>query len=110
MGRGIPEPKFTYEMHAVRGDATNSALLHQNKAHVSEVTSVFGHYDMNLVAAEDGAAPEPPSQHKQRIYCDLAKVPMHCGAAEQRLMFLKQCKSFGLRTWGYDDCEVGVSN
>ena len=32
-----------WEVHALRGDATNSNILHGSKAHVCEVTSLFHH-------------------------------------------------------------------
>ena len=35
--------RWTWEVHALRGDATNSNILQGSKAHVCEVTSLFHH-------------------------------------------------------------------
>ena len=124
---------LSYEIHTVRGDATNAAVAHDHKAHVCQLSSVFvyglvddllGDDDPPAGAAEPGAvAPQgqqddipylPQVSSYKTIYPDVAKVPHSCGALEQRAMYLKQLRAAGVETWvdghgGVDAADVAYS-
>ena len=91
---------MTWELHVVRGDATNSAAIHGAKAHVTEVHSLFHHIEL------DGIDDAPPDELLQRTYTDLQKVPESNSALEQRVLFLKQMESIGCKTWLNDPLYV----
>ena len=40
---GPAADRMTWEVHAIRGDCTNSSVLHSSKAHACEITILFHH-------------------------------------------------------------------
>jgi hypothetical protein len=121
---------LSYEIHTVRGDATNAAVAHDHKAHVCQLSSVFVHVHAPVDdllgdgdAAAGAVAPEgsqddvpslPQVSSYKTIYPDVAKVPHSCGALEQRSMYLKQLRAAGVETWvdghgGVDAADVAYS-
>eukprot|EP00959_Pyramimonas_sp_CCMP1952_P007292 152935-Pyramimonas_sp.AAC.2 len=93
---------FGWTIHHIRGDASNSAIALSYKAHNCEVSSRF-HYPVELIqnACSSGEVmhiPQVPSSCSA-LYSDVQRVPLSCGAIEQRAMYLKQCKLLGAQTW-----------
>ena len=77
--------------------------MHQHKAHVCEVKSLFHHVELpHLIGSDQPSILPPGNDETHRIFADIAKVPESCGGIEQRAMFSKQCSSVGVRPW-YDD-------
>ena len=101
VGRG---PFFTYEVHSVLGDATNSAVKHSHKAHLTCVRSffevdAFRHHPDMRIALEDVERPDPGMC--QEIWPDLQMVPHSNRGLEQRLIFMKQLEASGTRVWNH---------
>ena len=112
----MPHKKlFSYEIHSIRGDATNTAYT-GCKGHVCEVVSKFcqlafpeaheveegpdaggAGFDGGGDAVIDNCCFAQTESH--RIYTDLAKVPKKCGGLESRAIFLNQVGSTGAHTW-----------
>lgn len=108
---GMPKD-FSYEIHSVRGDATNSKVG-ESKAHVCEIRSVFGHGAPAEAGADENAEihmPLPPQTTEQVIYPDVLPMAINHGAAEQRAMFMKQLECAGVRLWtqALCDCDSAV--
>lgn len=83
---------FSYEIHAVAGDSTNTSVALSSKAHIMKVHSLFHH------AADQEFGPSPPHL-SWTIFPDPLPVPLSCGAIEQRCMFFKQLLAAGVRPW-----------
>ena len=83
-----------------RGDGTNTAAG-SDKAHTVEVRSLFQHLPVDERGFEE--TPEMPDASVHVRWADLMKIPEHCGGAEMRAMYLKQCRGLGLRDWVNED-------
>lgn len=117
---------FTYEIHRVRGDATNSAVAHSTKAHVCEVAGLFSysHICKHPIILEK-LSPEQqdalsklsdriestdnvtvidslPYPEIRIVYPDVLKVSSNNTAVDQRCIYLKQTACTGARTWTHN--------
>jgi hypothetical protein len=88
--------ELTWEIHGIRGDATNSSVVHSSKAHVCEVVSLFEH----TKSLDPDAL---PVKDLHRIYPDLVQVGESCDGKLQRAIFLKQLRSAGVGVWQNTD-------
>eukprot|EP00959_Pyramimonas_sp_CCMP1952_P474813 9503859-Pyramimonas_sp.AAC.1 len=87
-----PGKKFSYEINSIAGDATNTAVR-EHKAHTCRIVSKF-HF-----VQQDGDEPGLQYNECQEVWADLMQVPSSAGGVECRSMYLKQCRSSGLRDW-----------
>lgn len=83
---------FSYEVHAVAGDATNTSVALSSKAHITRIHSLFHH------ASDDEFGPSP-TKVSWTIFPDPLPVPLSCGAIEQRCIFFKQLMAAGVHPW-----------
>ena len=90
---------WTWEVHALRGDAANSNILQGPQAHVCEVTSLFHH----ALDTDDFGADGDHDRPFHRTHCDLIKIEGLCDGPLQHAIWLKQVQSIGVRMWGQDD-------
>ena len=90
--------RWTWEVHALRGDATNSNILQGSKAHVCEVTSLFHH----ALDTDDFGADGDHDRPFHRTYCDLIKIEGSCDGPLQHAIWLTQVQSIGVRMWRQD--------
>ena len=90
---------WTWEVHALRGDATNWNILQGSKAHVCVVTSLF-HHALDTDAFGANGDHDWPFH---RTYCDLIKIEDTCDGPLQHAIWLKQVRSIGVRMWRQDD-------
>ena len=82
---------LTWEVHSVRGDATNSHTLMDRKVHSAEVVSLY-------------SIPIQPDEEDQpaRVRCaypDSRLVPLQCGAVELRATYLVHIGCVGVHSW-----------
>ena len=89
------EGRVTWEIHMIRGDATNSNVMHSCKAHVADVSSLFELGDVD----EDILDMTLPPKEVHTIFPDLIKIGDSCDGPMQRAIFLKQLQSVGVGTW-----------
>ena len=91
---------LSFEIHAVRADATNSCPVLSSKAHTCEIRSYFKHLDVFLNGCEDSEdAPVPPEVMERCALADLQKVPAGCSGQDVRKMLLHQVSSVGANSW-----------
>ena len=105
----------SWDVHAIRGDATNSAAVHSSKAHVTEVISLYKHIslqeacggDAHNVSNEDRELENSVSEFfAHRVYPDVQKVPSSRGQRSS-MPFLKNslrlqvAHSGQTRSWTY---------
>ena len=96
---------FTYEIHTIRADATNSNAKLGSKAMTCEVASTFGYLVGELrqepchLAAEEDSAALPPSVMSCIALSDMQVVPDKCGARETHELLEKQTRAVGARAW-----------
>ena len=95
----------TWEVHALRGDATNWNILQGSKAHVCEVTSLFHH----ALDTDDFGADGDHDRPFHRTYCDLIKIEGSCDGPLQHALWLKQVQSIGVRMWRQDDQDAACA-
>lgn len=110
---------FTWELHSIRGDSTNTTAAQSSKAHTCEVSSAFAHLRCYLdpslaeacnayplaVGPIDTGALAITSVRKTCTH--LQRVPESCGSLEQLCIFTKQAESIGLKWWSADDIQSG---
>ncbi len=125
VGPGTATRSFSWVIHTIRGDATNSAVgSHHCKAHCCEISSLYKFpctSDLQApdvrphlvtktepvlkvepcVHSSDELLPllDPPHACHNSVYADLQKVPSSCTGPVQRNMFIKQICSVGCRPW-----------
>ena len=96
---------WTWEVHALRGDVTNSNILHGSKAHACEGTSLFHH----ALDTDDFGAGGDHDRPFHRTYCDLIKIEGSCDGPLQHAIWLKQVQSIGVRMWRLDDQDASCA-
>ena len=88
----------SFQIHSIRGDATNSSTVHGLKSHITEVASVF------VVPPIDDADTWEDVDAIRRVYPDLQLLPPNHNAASQRLVYEQQLRCVGLQTWSDPAC------
>ena len=97
--------RLDVEVHALRGDGTNSNILQGSKAHVCEVTSLFHH----ALDTDDFGADGDHDRPFHRTYCRLIKIEGSCDGPLQHAIWLKQVQSIGVRMWCQDDQDAACA-
>ena len=101
---------FSYEVHCIRGDGTNTNAAMGTKAHTCEIRSLFHHLPLRREHRGGHAANGDADDHddldlelpEKRLHCvwaDVAKIPVTCQGEDVRAMYMKQCASVGLPDW-----------
>ena len=93
-----PKPALTWEVHTIRGDATNSSVVESSKAHVCEVMSLFGHQQIEAEAEADGGGDDRPLMPEKKLhhtYSDLQRAHSNNTGSDQLKIYEKQVQTVG---------------
>ena len=106
---------FSYEIHCIRGDGTNTAVAKLDaKAHVCELRSLFVHASPPTTRClSESTFVEPPLQPHEddcarSFWGDVLPLPQHCTGVSVRCLYLRQTTDLGMRSW-LDDQDDFVS-
>ena len=84
-----------YEVHIIRGDATNSAAAQQSKVHYTHTLSMYNAGAVGLGDFEQESEDAPRSQYRSCV-ADLQFAPTGCTGEHLFQIYSKQLQSIGL--------------
>ena len=95
--------RVSWQMHFIKGDATNCTATNSLKAHVLSVHSLMRVNAQNATAADGDLADDDPEvghfAWENSFHPDLALCPPNMDGIATRALFYKQLKSCDAPTW-----------